>query len=93
GLTVSVNTNWFNGFNLERVHAFLRSELSAVRAALGHLRAEMSTGGRGEQEQGGEGDWERQCELVMRANSGLNVSDFARMLTARARHLLARDCA
>ncbi|CAN0495883.1 unnamed protein product, partial [Scytosiphon promiscuus] len=46
GLTVSVNTNWFNGFNLERVHAFLRSELSAVRAALDHLRAEMSPEGR-----------------------------------------------
>ncbi|CAM9624352.1 unnamed protein product [Ectocarpus fasciculatus] len=85
GLTISVNTNWFNGFNLDRVAAFLRSELSAVRAALDHLRESMSAGGGA----GGSREWESQCELVMRANSSFNVTDFARLVTARARHLLA----
>lgn len=83
GLTISVNTNWFNGFNIDRVHSFLLSELSAVRDALDHLREGMS---------GGDGtgaglEWERQCELAMRANSALNMTDFARVVVARARLL------
>lgn len=126
GLTISVNTNWFNGFNLARVHAFLLSELSAVRDALEHLREDMnddrrrcrtvpigvssgrdgsgrgSSGGRGSGgfsssdrggSSGGSGgrkrEWERQCEVVMRANSALNVTEFARIVTARAQHLLS----
>ncbi|CAN0522447.1 unnamed protein product, partial [Ectocarpus sp. 12 AP-2014] len=85
--TVSVNTNWFNGFNLDKVAAFLRSELSAVRGALDHLRETMSGKG-GAGGAGGRREWESQCELVMRANSSFNVTDFARLVTARARHLL-----
>lgn len=90
GLTVSVNTNWFNGFNLKRVFDFLRSELSAVRAALDHLRDSMCT-----EEGPGRGalcgerrEWERQCELVMRANSALNLTEFSRIVVARAQELL-----
>ncbi len=97
GLTVSVNTNWFNGFNLERVHAFLRSELDAVRLALDHLRDSWSEGlggqgGEGGGEGGGRG-WERQCELVMRANSALSLTEFARMVMARAQLLLGNEVA
>lgn len=84
GLTVSVNTNWFNGFNLARVYAFLRSELDAVRSALDHLRDSMSDGPGGRESR----EWERQCELVMRANSALNMTEFARLVVARARLLL-----
>lgn len=94
GLTVSVNTNWFNGFNLERVFDFLRSEVSAVRAALDHLRESMSAAGEGPEKGvlGGESrEWERQCELVMRANSALNLTEFARIVAARARQLLNDD--
>lgn len=77
------------------MHAFLRSELTAVRSALDHLRAEMSPPPppEGKGEGGRKRDWERQCELVMRANSGLNVTDFARIVAARARYLMALDCA
>lgn len=98
GLTISVNTNWFNGFSLGRVHSFLLSELSAVREALGHLRESMSEGeGPGLSPSGGReedataeggGEWERQCELAMRTNSALNMTDFARIVLARARFLL-----
>lgn len=92
GLTISVNNNWFNGFNLARVFAFLRSELDAVRSALDHLRDSMSDGttttcGRGGRE------WERQCEVVMRANSALNLTDFARLVVARAWLLLGNALA
>lgn len=166
-----MNTNWFNGFNLARVHAFLLSELSAVRDALEHLRESMNhqddrewqpavpVGGRcrgggggggsggsggggtsgncggggdgagsgssgsssegkggsgGDSDDGGGGgssgsgsgssrggssgdsseqrrEWERQCEVVMHANSALNMTEFARIVTARARHLLSLD--
>ena len=84
GLTVSVNTNWFNGFNLTRVFAFLQSELDAVRSALDHLRDSMSDGPGGRERR----EWERQCEVVMRANSALNLTEFARLVVARARLLL-----
>lgn len=87
GLTISVNTNWFNGFNLARVHAFLLSELRAVRDALDHLREGMLSSSR----ENGEREWERQCEVVMRANSALNMTDFARIVLARARLLLLAD--
>ncbi|CAN0447978.1 unnamed protein product, partial [Scytosiphon promiscuus] len=87
GLTISVNTNWFNGFNLARVHAFLLSELSAVRDALEHLRESMNH----QDNRGRHPTWERQCEVVMRANSALNVTEFARIVTARARYLLTLD--
>ena len=81
GLTISVNNNWFNGFNLDSVRSFLSSELEAVRAALEHLRQDML----------GEGEWERQCELAMRTNSGLNVTDFASIVVARAIFLLSDE--
>lgn len=81
-MTISVNTNWFNGFNLERVFSFLSAELDAVREALGHLREEMSGGDE-------EYEWERQCEIIMRANSALNLTEFAAIVIGRARHLLA----
>lgn len=83
GLTISVNTNWFNGFNLSKVHSFLKTELLAVRDALDHLREVMSEEGNRE--------WERQCEVVMRANSALNMTDFVSIVTARARLLLAAE--
>lgn len=78
GLTISVNNNWFNGFSLDNVRSFLSSELGAVREALEHLRHCITA----------DGEWERQCELVMRTNSGLNVTDFAQMVVARALFLL-----
>lgn len=83
GLTISVNNNWFNGFNLSRVNAFLGSELLAVREALEHLREGMS--------REGEREWERQCEVIMRANSALDLTSFASLVIDRARALLAGD--
>lgn len=98
-MTISVNTNWFNGFNLARVHSFLLSELHAVREALDHLRQDMSCscrGGGGDCNGGGDcagggREWERQCEVIMRANSALNITEFARMVVARAQFLLLGD--
>lgn len=81
GLTISVNNNWFNGFSLDNVRSFLSSELEAVREALEHLRHCITA----------DGEWERQCELVMRTNSGLNVTDFAQMVVTRALFLLSSD--
>lgn len=88
GITISVNTNWFNGFNLRKVHIFLLSELHAVRAALEHLREDMSGGGVGDGDEEDGRQWERQCEVIMRANSALNMTDFAKLVMERARYLL-----
>ncbi|CAM9155846.1 unnamed protein product, partial [Choristocarpus tenellus] len=84
-LTLSVNTNWFNGFNIGRVSKFLRSELNAVHKAIEHLREDMSHDGDGR-------DWERQCELIMRANSALNLTDFAGLVCERVRHIMTYSC-
>ncbi|CAN0492197.1 unnamed protein product, partial [Discosporangium mesarthrocarpum] len=78
GMTISVSTNWVNGFNLGRVSAFLFSELRLVREAIGHLRESMSDDGDASHGGGSGGgrSWERQCELIMRANSALSLTDF-----------------
>lgn len=64
-----------------------------MRAALDHLRETMSGGVGAGGAGGGRKEWESQCELVMRANSSFNVTDFARLVTARARHLLGPGAA
>lgn len=58
-----------------------------MREALDHLREDMSGRQDGNSTQDGR-EWERQCEVIMRANSALNITEFARMVVARARFLI-----
>ncbi|CAM9392579.1 unnamed protein product [Phaeothamnion confervicola] len=80
GPTASVNHNWFNHHCLRSVSAFMRAELLNVRRSIEDLREGFD----------GEGPraWERQCEVVMRANSAMNVSEFFALVSAKAQELL-----
>jgi hypothetical protein len=75
---LSINHNWFNRSNLARVWAFLKEEAKAVQEKLGHLREtfdeEVSS-------------WERQCEVVLRANSAMNLTEWVGLLLWKAREV------
>ncbi|GAB5036579.1 jmjc domain-containing protein 4 [Nannochloropsis oceanica] len=73
---LSINHNWFNRSSLARVWAFLKEEASAVQEKLGHLRETF------DEDVGG---WERQCEVVLRANSAMNLTEWVGMLMWKAR--------
>jgi hypothetical protein len=68
-LTISVNRNWFNGFNIFYVWRFLLKEREAVLRAIDS--AEFSDT---------ESYW-RHLDIVMRANSALSMTDFIRCAT------------
>ena len=75
---LSINHNWFNRSSLARVWAFLKEEASAVQERLGHLRETF------DQDVSG---WERQCEVVLRANSAMNMTEWVGLLMWKAREL------
>ena len=88
-LTTSINHNWLPAAGLAGAWAFLAEELAAVRRAIGDELA----GGSGTA--GGLGgsmaplEWERQCQVILRANAALNVDEFVTALLWRARALLS----
>jgi hypothetical protein len=79
-LTCSVNSNFFNAYNLRQVWNFLKKELLSVRAEILHLRDDMNRSD-------GPGSWEEHCEVILRANSAMNVTDFLSLL-ARRQHFM-----
>ncbi|RLN98570.1 hypothetical protein BBJ28_00005968 [Nothophytophthora sp. Chile5] len=78
--TISINHNWFNGYNLRELWGFFRRELTAVERELEDLKA-LGLIGR---------EFLDQCQLVMRANTGINYVEFRELLYAKASELLAR---
>lgn len=79
---LSINHNWFNRSSLPRVWAFLKQEARAVQARLGHLRDTF------DQDVSG---WERQCEVVLRANSAMNLTEWVGLLVWKAREMRRRQ--
>ena len=77
---LSLNHNWFNGSALPRVASFLKAEAAAVRARLAHLEGTFDAEGAG---------WARQCEVVLRANAAMALTDWATLLVRKAGRLLA----
>lgn len=75
--TISINHNWFNGYSLLDLWAFFQREYAAVTRELADLR-DLGLDG---------AEFEQQCQLVMRANSGINYIEFRAMLRAKARDL------
>lgn len=75
---LSINHNWFNRSSLARVWAFLKEEANAVQEKLEHLRDTF------DEEVSG---WERQCEVVLRANSAMNLTEWVGLLLWKAREV------
>ncbi|DAZ96922.1 TPA: hypothetical protein N0F65_012025 [Lagenidium giganteum] len=75
--TISINHNWFNGFCIRKIWQFLRRELAAVEKELDDLRDIGMT----------PTEFADQCQLVMRANTGMNMVEFQQLLTAKEQDL------
>lgn len=75
--TVSINHNWFNGYNVLDMWHFLQREYEAVEAELASLK-ELGLEGR---------EFRDQCQLVMNANTGINYHEFRALLRAKASDL------
>lgn len=76
---LSINHNWLNRSCLPRVWAFLQKEAAAVQARLLDLKETFDARRSG---------WERQCEVVLRANSALNLTEWLALLLVKARRVL-----
>ncbi|ETN19732.1 hypothetical protein PPTG_04957 [Phytophthora nicotianae INRA-310] len=78
--TISINHNWFNGYNVRELWGFLKREYSAVELELEDLK-EMGLVGR---------EFVEQCQLVMLANAGINYLEFRELLYAKASDFLRK---
>ncbi|XP_069107689.1 2-oxoglutarate and iron-dependent oxygenase JMJD4-like isoform X2 [Argopecten irradians] len=68
--TISINHNWMNGCNLNRCWSFLKQELSEVQREISDCR-DMD-------------GWNEQCQLILKASSGIDFSEFYRYLVTIA---------
>ncbi|CAM9254528.1 unnamed protein product [Chrysoparadoxa australica] len=71
-VTLSINHNFFNGYNIKEIFKWLASELGLVRRELAHLRQEM--------ESEGKGVWEDKCEELLRLNSKMGMGELVSLL-------------
>ncbi|KAF4319501.1 hypothetical protein BBO99_00000760 [Phytophthora kernoviae] len=78
--TISINHNWFNGYNVRELWEFFKCEYAAVERELEDLK-EMGLVGR---------EFVDQCQLVMQANTGINYIEFRELLYTKASDLLSR---
>lgn len=87
--TISLNRNWFNGFNIYEIWRFLVKELNSIRKEIWPLfdprscedKALLMTSQ----------EWHRHCETLLRANSALNVQGFLELISARVAVMAALD--
>nr|XP_006820145.1 PREDICTED: jmjC domain-containing protein 4-like [Saccoglossus kowalevskii] len=59
--TISINHNWINGCNVDICWDFIQSELKSVEDAIADCR-DMD-------------GWHKQCQLILKANSGMDYTD------------------
>lgn len=79
--TISINHNWFNGYNLQHIWQFFQREYAAVEKELEDLKEIGLVGA----------EFKQQCQLVMKANTGTNYVEFREMLYSKAQDLLTRS--
>lgn len=79
-VTMSINHNWFNGYNLSELWGFFQREYAAVEAELEDLKDLGMTGT----------EFREQCQVVMNANTGINYREFQALLLAKERDLAAQ---
>ncbi|XP_071490381.1 2-oxoglutarate and iron-dependent oxygenase JMJD4-like [Diadema antillarum] len=70
--TISINHNWLNGCNIDITWRFLQDELRAVQKSIEDCR-DMD-------------GWEEQCQLIMKASTGMDYPEFFNFL-----HLVASN--
>ncbi|CEG39140.1 Uncharacterized conserved protein, contains JmjC domain [Plasmopara halstedii] len=78
--TISINHNWFNGYNIREVWTFLKLEYAAVDNELKELKNIGLVGY----------EFVDQCQRVMQANTGINYLEFRELLYAKASDLLKK---
>ena len=61
--TISINHNWFNGFNLSNIFQFLFNELKQIRELLFDLKENFISENENEKFA-----WEKHCNKIMKAN-------------------------
>ncbi|XP_022079335.1 jmjC domain-containing protein 4-like isoform X2 [Acanthaster planci] len=64
--TISINHNWLNGCNLDITWAFLQQELALVKKSISDCR-DME-------------GWDLQCQMIMKANTGIDYPEFLQLL-------------
>lgn len=67
--TISINHNWLNAANISLVTQFISSQAALVRSEINDCKALMNTT-----------DWNNQCEVILKADSGMNIHDFVKFL-------------
>ncbi|KAF0697467.1 Aste57867_11851 [Aphanomyces stellatus] len=81
GETLSINHNWFNAYTLRRIWAFLQRELQAVEREIAHCRDGFDS----------DDEWTNHCQLLLRANIGMNMGEFRDLLVARLKYYDTND--
>lgn len=89
--TLSVNQNWFNGFNVYQVWRFLCSELRAIRKELWHLKSGTDASRDCPELSMEDNEWVNHCEVLLRANARLNVAEFIELMASRYLDILSLD--
>jgi hypothetical protein len=84
---VSVNHNGITGADLPVAWSFMMHELGSVRRRIADCRRDG--GGGGGEEGGYDEEWERQCQVLLRANAALNYDDFGALLLLAADRVVA----
>ncbi|XP_014890236.1 2-oxoglutarate and iron-dependent oxygenase JMJD4 [Poecilia latipinna] len=74
--TISINHNWLNGCNIDIMWQFLQNELSSVQKEIEEWRNTMDS-------------WHQHCQVIMKACSGIDYSEFASFLKIVAENRMA----
>ncbi|KAJ1969216.1 hypothetical protein IWQ62_000761 [Dispira parvispora] len=76
GDTVSINHNWGNAFNVSTLYNELELQLDNVEHAIQDVQ-DMD-------------DWSGHCQLLLKVNHGINLSDFFHYLDFKTRDIVTR---
>ncbi|CAK4080965.1 unnamed protein product [Aphanomyces euteiches] len=75
--TLSINHNWFNAYTLRLIWVFFQQELQAVEHEIAHCRDSFES----------VAEWREHCQLILRANIGMNYDEFHQLLQSKADEL------
>ena len=82
-ITMSVNHNWLNGFNIYAVWKFIAAELKSVKKELLCFRRDVAVRPTLNCAMMSDLEWHAHCNTVLKANSSFSVCDFMALLSAR----------